>query len=107
VALTNLPPRDQEIVRRCVQAAARGPFFPEWEFRTLFGVDRSVVIAMAEAWPPIDAPDREAQLVINNAFVNLLGYPHGKEPDLVRLVGEDTASIQRVFDSWRAHDTRD
>jgi hypothetical protein len=81
-----------------VQAAARGPFFPEWEFHTLFGVERSVVIKMVEAWPPVDSPGSDEHLVINNAFANLLGYPHGRESELIQLVGGDTTMLQRVFD---------
>jgi hypothetical protein len=47
-----------------------GPFFPEWEFSTLFGLERAEVRAIADAWPVI--ADREkTEVAINNALNNL------------------------------------
>lgn len=67
------------IVGQCVKAAASGPFFPDWEFSTLFGVTRPEAQAVAERFPNVDENDDgqegcdDSWLVINNALVNLLG----------------------------------
>jgi hypothetical protein len=99
--LANLTEEDRAIAHRCVRAAADGPFFEEWEFHTLFGVTRSDVRGVLEAWPTIDETDENVQLAIHNSFVNLLGYPHGKRELLARLIGADVETIARVFEDWR------
>ena len=74
---------DIEIIRRALRAAVEGPFFPEWEFGTLFGVNRGTLRAIYEAWPcPTVEPDAVRAGVIGS-LNNLLGYPHG-EADALR-----------------------
>ncbi|WP_162584044.1 hypothetical protein [Variovorax sp. PBS-H4] len=34
---------DSSIISECLWAAADGPFFPDWEFSTLFGLSREEV----------------------------------------------------------------
>jgi hypothetical protein len=36
---------DKAIVGQALRAAANGPFFPDWEFHALFGLERSEVSA--------------------------------------------------------------
>ena len=86
-ALTSLlSPSDVETVRQALNAAANGPFFPNWEFETLIGDDREAVLAVALAWPEI-GDDRDAvAAIIVNAMNNLVGYPHGHDADLQRVV---------------------
>jgi len=49
---SELTERAREIVAGCLAATVQEEFFPEWEFQTLFGVDRSVV-----EWPSVDTED--------------------------------------------------
>jgi hypothetical protein len=56
-----------------------GPFFPDWEFHTLFGLERAEVRAIAAAAPQIDDSHEDTALAIHNALGNLLGYPHDQE----------------------------
>ena len=64
---------DKVVVGEALRAAADGPFFPEWEFHTLFGLARSEVRAVAHAWPNVDLTDAKVVLAVNNSFNNLAG----------------------------------
>jgi hypothetical protein len=70
---------DKRIMGEALRAAADGPFFPDWEFHTLFGLERCVVRAIAHAWPEPPAPTEEIELAVNNTLNNLLGYPHDQD----------------------------
>ena len=35
-----LSAHDHKIIAEALSAAAEGPFFPDWEFHTLFGLER-------------------------------------------------------------------
>ena len=76
--LENLSPDKQEIIRQCLRAAVEGPFFPEWEFHSLIGLEREEVRGILREWPRPSAPNSDVQLAVNNAMNNLLGYPHGE-----------------------------
>lgn len=41
--LNGLTAEERDIVRRSLTAAVEGPYFPDWEFQTLFGVTRAGV----------------------------------------------------------------
>jgi hypothetical protein len=53
--------------------------FPDWEFGTIFGIERGEVKEVLNAWPDVTEEDEVVSLVLNNAMNNLLGYPHGCE----------------------------
>jgi hypothetical protein len=65
-----LSAREIEIVRQCLSAAVEGPFFPDWEFAALIGLDRDGVAAVLAAWPARD--DDTQELAVNNVLNNLL-----------------------------------
>jgi hypothetical protein len=74
---TALTEREAEVVREVLRATVEGPFFPDWEFHALMGLERGEVRAVFAEWPAV--VDRAiANVAVNNAFVNLLGYPHGQ-----------------------------
>jgi hypothetical protein len=41
--------RDRNVIERCLQAAVEGPFFPDWEFHALFGLDREQIRGVLRA----------------------------------------------------------
>jgi hypothetical protein len=93
--LEALDTREREIVGESLRAAAAGPFFPDWEFQTLFGVERSVVLRLAESWPAVDDCET-AELAINNSLNNLVGYPHGCDAvwsDWISVTPEDLQAV--------------
>ena len=89
MALCNLSDPEREIIRRCVQAAAEGPYFPDREFATIFGVSRDEVRAVLRSWPSVDETSETVTLSINNALNNLTGYPHRLDGQLVADIGVD------------------
>jgi hypothetical protein len=74
--LASLTEREKGVISECLRAASDGPFFPESEFHTLFGLQRAQVRDIAAAAPHIDDSQEDVALAINNALANLLSYPH-------------------------------
>jgi hypothetical protein len=94
-----LTERESEVVRSALRASVEGPFFPDWEFQTLMGVERSEMRAVLEAWPEIVDPEA-ADLAINNALNNLIGYPHEWNA-WARYSDADRQELAQVFSHWR------
>ncbi len=66
------------VIKACLRAVVDGPFFPGWEFHTLFGLEREEVRQVLASWP--EGADADTQFIaVNNALGQLLGYPHGRE----------------------------
>ncbi len=82
---------DQLLLGRCLRAAAEGPYFPDWEFHTLFGLTRAEVATVAKEWPGV-TDEATTHLAINNALNNLLGYPHGMQDRLEADLGVDVTT---------------
>jgi hypothetical protein len=76
-----LSAREIDVVRQGLRACVDGPFFPEWEFQTLLGVDRETVRTVYNAWPDQTIDAQEFGSAIVGCLNNLLGYPHGQDWD--------------------------
>lgn len=83
---------DIALIGACLKAAAMGPFFPDWEFETLFGLSRDQVKAVQMGWPE-NAAEEVTEMAVRNTLANLRGYPHGQEQQLGEMV---SASPQRL-----------
>ena len=94
------------LVGRCLEAAVDGPFFPDWEFHTLFGVTRDEARAVAAAWPAVEESQAVVVVTVDNSLANLLGYPHGEAAAWDRVVGTTRQQVERVFLKWRAGTAR-
>ena len=90
------------VLRESLIAAARGPFFPDWEFHSLFGLDRSEVESIADAFSSDTPLTGDVVLALNNAMGNLLGYPHGQEAAWPQWLSVTPAELQVIFSRWRA-----
>lgn len=101
--LSNLDDREREIVGECLRAAADGPFFPDWEFHPLFGIERDDLRRILTGWPALDEADSSVVLAINNSFANLLGYPisPADEEAWGDYLSVDRLALLAVFDKWR------
>ena len=97
-----LSQHEADLVGRCLRAAVDGPFFEDAEFHTLIGASRAEARAVAIGWPDVSGTDETVTCVINNALLNLFGYPHGDVAAWERLVGASPIEIQRVWRKWRA-----
>lgn len=93
--------RESQIVGEALRAAADGPFFPDWEFSTLFGLQRDAVRRIANAWPlPSIAPDEVARAV-NNSMNLLLSYPHRKHDLWPEWISVDQTTFNELFNKLR------
>jgi hypothetical protein len=99
--LDNLNPQEQEVVLECLKASTEGPFFPDWEFSTLFGLERNEVREIIEQWPVDDQSDEKAARAINNAMNNLLGYPHGQKEVWPEYISVPKDELHTIFRKWR------
>src|SRR5690606_1073128 len=93
---------DTQAFRESLIAAARGPFFPDWEFHTLFGLRRAEVEYIADSFSSDTPLTGDVALALNNAMGNLLGYPHGKEAAWAEWLSVTPAQLQAIFSRWRA-----
>jgi len=105
MSLQALNDDEKRAVFECLHAAVDGPFFPEWEFHTLFGLHRHEVARVVAALPDIDDSEESVSLAINNAMNNLLGYPHGKEAAWQHFISVPEDEVRRIFDKWRHEKT--
>ncbi len=83
-------------------AAARGPFFPDWEFGSLFGLERSEVVAIADALSPSTRISGRAEVTLHNAVNNLLGYPHQQAAAWGQWLSVTPSELQAVYSRWQA-----
>ena len=93
---------DYQAFRESLVAAANGPFFAEWEFQTLFGLQRNEVAAIADSFSLTTALEGEVALALNNAMGNLLGYPHGQESAWREWLSVSPEQLQVIFAKWQA-----
>jgi hypothetical protein len=107
MALANLDEREREVVRQCLYAAVEGPFFPEWEFGIIFGLQRDEVRRILMSWPDLDENDESVVRAINNSFNNLLGYPtRNKQEIWSKFISVSGIELARIFDKWKGRAPR-
>jgi hypothetical protein len=92
---------DTVLVGQALRAAVNGPFFPEWEFHTLFGLTRSEVRAVADAWPNVRLTSADVALAVNNSLNNLLGYPHGQDSVWSQWISAERPQLDELLSRLR------
>ncbi|MEQ1775594.1 MAG: hypothetical protein ABL891_17595 [Burkholderiales bacterium] len=97
-----LSAHDHKIIAEALRAAAEGPFFPDWEFHTLFGLEREEVRAYAKSYHPATDVPVKMGYAVHNAIGNLLGYPHGKESEWSNWLSVTRSELNAVFERWRS-----
>jgi hypothetical protein len=83
-------------------AAARGPFFPDWEFELLFGLTRAEVASAAGSISAPSASTPMQQAALAGAVTNLLGYPHGHQAEWSAWLSVSPAELELAHAAWRA-----
>jgi len=101
VSLQALSDREKRLIFECLRAAVDGPFFPEWEFHTLFGLDRYELAEIVASIPDIDDSDERVSLAINSTMTNLLGYPHSDATAWEQFISVPESEVSRVFEKWK------
>jgi len=107
VPLADLDGREREIVRECLRATVEGPFFPEWEFGIIFGLERDEVRQVLLSWPKLDESDDIVTRAINNCFNNLISYPApNKQVVWPMFISVSPIELARIFDKWKGRPPR-
>ena len=91
----------QEVIFQCLVAALKGPFFPDWEFETLFGVSRGKLADIVESWPEIDDTEQDVILAINNAMGNLVSYPHDNYGEWEKYISVNPEKVLDILQRWQ------
>ncbi len=93
--------KQTQVIGECLRAAASGRFIPDWEFSTLFGVEREDVAWIADAWPEVNQSDETVWLAINGSMGNLMGYPIDRPKELPTYLSVSRDELQPIFEQWR------
>ena len=102
-----MTPDDERTIQECLRAAVEGPFFPEWEFQTLMGLERAEVAAVLAEWPGTTRSDDQV-VAVNNVLNNLLGYPHAASEQTWRsYIEASPREVADVLSRWRADGDHD
>jgi len=106
-SLANLDEKELDVIRECLRATVEGPFYPDWEFGTIFGLQREDVKRILSAWPEINEADHYVVRAINNSLNNILGYPARNKREIwPQFISATPAAVVRVFDKWRGRQPR-
>jgi hypothetical protein len=97
-----LTKRESDVVGEALRAAADGPFFPDWEFETLFGLPREQVRRVADEWPIPTAPPEEVVMAVNNSLNWLLSYPHQKHDIWGDWISLGQQAVNELFNKLRS-----
>jgi hypothetical protein len=88
---------DKAIVGQALRAAAHGPFFPDSEFDTIFGLSRNEVRVIANAWPNVEPNRTDVAVAVNNSLNNLLGYPLDEAEAWNRWISVSPSQLDELF----------
>lgn len=93
-----LSPEEIDIGRCSLRATIEGSFFPDWEFETLIGANHAEVREVYAAWPRRTVGQEAFRSIVFNSMANLIGYPHGKEEELIAYIPRGRAAIVELLD---------
>ena len=98
----DLDPDTLRITKACLRAAVEGPFFPDWEFQTLVGVDRDTVGIVMEAWPVRTVEPERFVCAVMNSLTMLLLYPHGDQEARDHHVSVEVDEVRQALERLQA-----
>jgi hypothetical protein len=101
--LERLSKSESRVVGEVLRAAADGPFFPDWEFHSLFGLEREEVRRIADDWPLPTAPPDDVVVAVNNSMNMMLSYPHRKHDMWEDWISVDQHAVNELFNRLRGH----
>ncbi len=92
------------IIGECLRAAAYGPFFPDGEFDSIFGLSRKQV---PEQWPVVVAAYANQDIAVNNSLNNLIGYPNKHFAQWDDYISISRGELVIVWSNWRKEKSDD
>jgi hypothetical protein len=95
--LRPLDSAELDFIRRAMVAAAHGGFFPDWEFSTLFGIERAELLQVIEQWPDPEICGDHLRAAVLGSLNLLYGYPHGLEKELLAHLPEGREAIPEMM----------
>lgn len=104
ITLAEMSERELQIIGECLSAAANGPFFPDREFSTLFGLERRKVAEIASTWPAVNSLDvvtGHVDQAINNTFIWLFWYPHKLMKRWTEYISATPSESNDLYQHWR------
>ena len=100
--LNDLTKDEREVIGECLRASVNGPFFPMWEFHTLFGLEHQEVAEIAFGSMPLDDTREDVKIAINNAMNTLTGYPHRCGEEIWRqFISVPPDEVRRILKKWK------
>jgi hypothetical protein len=99
--------KEVQVIGECLRAAAYGPFFPDWEFWTLFGLTRDEVAAVADQWPVVLSNHEHADVAVSNSVNHLLYYPLKHREQWGDYISVERPRLLTIFAKWRGQSTPD
>ena len=92
-----------ETIGECLCAAAYGPFFPDGEFDSIFGLSRAQVALVADEWPVVVENAEFAIAAVGNSLNNLIGYPIKAEKLQFwdEFISVDRQDLRKIFQNWK------
>jgi len=92
---------ERAVLDACFRETTEGPYFPDWEFPTLFGVTRDKVRASRRHWAAGKA-ERQDHVIASQVLNNLISYPHGLAKQLSATVGGSVEELSLLRDKLMA-----
>lgn len=98
--IANLSVREKQIIAECLRAAESEAMFRDWEFETLFGVERVLLSATRAHWPDVDETNRDVRTLIANSLGHILAYPwaQNKNEEWHRYFTANPAETRALID---------
>ena len=92
-----------KVFDQVLTATADGPFFPDWEFATLFGRTKAEYRAAVGTLRAGAALSKEQHFLLHGALNNLLGYPHNKEASWSHWLPLPPEQLNQLFVTLKAN----
>ena len=94
----NLSLAEIDIVKCALNATVEGSFFSDREFETLIGVNRETVKKVQQSFPRQTVDPEEFFCAVFGSMRNLLGYPHGRDEELIAYVPGGASAVRNALD---------
>ena len=92
---------ERALLDACFRETTEGPYFPDWEFPTLFGATRDKVRASRRHWAAAKT-DSQDHHIASHVLTNLISYPHGLAKQLGDTVGGGVEELSLLRDKLTA-----